>query len=310
MNKAVQWIHRIWFWADVLLILASLVYYLIRWGSLPEEVGMHFSADGNFDVVASKFYGFYPHIISGLIIGGIAVADHLILTKQTGMRIDEAGERLFKTELLLTLDVFLTQWCVFFAQWSWAVSMQVPMDRKGFGVFDIVNTSLLLIGVFCMNLTCIRHRTEKKRMDTNVRHRLCRLVAWLLAAGNIGILAEVWERLPGDEALYGNPDYMGLAYFANVGAYLDKRWILAPEIVLIVLLLILEIIGVRAGKAQKSALVALTDKLKVICGLMFFWWEIMICSEEKIGVISVCFFLGACAVAFVLYVLALKRQKT
>ena len=106
MNKTFTVIHRILFSLNILILLGSLVFYLIKWNSLPEEIGMHFSYDGQFDVVASKFYGFYPHIVSGIMLTIAAVANHFILKVKTGLKLTKQGEKIFRTEMCMALDFF------------------------------------------------------------------------------------------------------------------------------------------------------------------------------------------------------------
>ncbi|MBR2283686.1 MAG: DUF1648 domain-containing protein [Ruminococcus sp.] len=306
MNRKIMWIHRVIFWINVLLLAASLVLYLTKWNELPDEIGVHFGPDGNFDVIASKLYGFYPHLIGGIVIAGIAAADHIILKKNTGLKISEKGERLFKSELILTLDVFTFFWSAFFSIWSHSVCLQKPLDTDLVRNITSVVSVLILIGIIIQICTCIRYRTEKKSSDNNLMHRLSRLIAWLLTFGGIGVIAECWSRYPTDERLYYDPEYYGLAYFANFDAYLDKRLLLIPHFVVIVLLAVLEIISVRAAGAGRNTLVSLTDKLKLICGGFFFWWNLVLETENSVGMISAGLFVLLCAVSFAVYKLKNK----
>ena len=311
MNKKVITVHRILFFADVLLLFSTLVYYLIKWGSLPDDIGIHFAGDGSFDVVASKVLGFYPHLIGGLIIGGIALADRFIIKKGTGLRLSEKGEHLLKAEVLLTLDVFLFLWCIYFSMWSWSVSTQTPLDKELLGEILNAVSYVLIFSIIAQIVTYIkfREKAEGKPKDTGMAHRLCRLVAWLLVIGGIGMVLEVWDRLPGDEDLYYDPAYNGLAYIANFGEYMDKRLLLIPHIVSVVLLAVFEILSARAAKAQKSPLISLYDKLKLLCGVFFFWWEIMLWSEQPVGIVSVGIFTGLCAAAVIMYVIQKRKSK-
>ena len=308
MNKKVLILHRILFWANVLMLAATLVYYLIRWGSLGENIGIHFGPDGSFDVIASKVYGFYPHLIGGLIIGGIAAADHFIIKKDMGLRISEKGERLLRAEAALSLDVFLSLWCVYFAAWSWSVSTQRPMVKAVLPIITVLG-NVLLFGLTAQVVTWIKFREKgaKKSEDTGAAHRMCRLVAWIMTAGSIGFMLEAWDRLPGDEKLYFDPAYDGLAYIANFGEYMDKRLLVIPHALCIVLLAIFEIVGRRAEKAEKRQLMSLFDKLKLLCGLFFFWWELNLWTEQPIGIVSVGIFTVLCAAALAVYIV--KKRK-
>lgn len=310
MDKRVIWAHRILFSAGVIMLSASLVYYLIRWGSLPEEIGVHFDWNGQYNVVDAKFYGFYPHLIGGIITAGIAVAGYFIKSRSTGLGLDEKGEELFRSELILTLDIFLLYWTGLFSLWSYSVAVQIPLDNGLIKNYSQILGILILIGIVLQIAACIRHRVKKEKKDKTenaLGHRLCRLIAWLLAVGGLLILAEIYGRLPADPQLYLDPDYRGLAYFANLGAFCDKRLLLIPHGIIILLLAILEVISARAKKDRRD-IVLLTDRLKVICSVFFIWWNLLLEIEEGIGVISAGLFLTLCTVSFVLFAAGRKKQ--
>ena len=269
---------------------------------------MHFDHNGNFDVVSSKIYGFYPHVIGGLILAGMAFANHFIQTKNTGLKITEKGEKLFKAVLILTLDCFTFMWSAYFSFWSYSVSTQSPLNTRLYGRIESVIMVLLLIGVGIQNYICIKYKTETKYVDSNVMHRLSRLIAWLLTAGGIWMIAESWDRHPADEELYFNPEYYGLAYFENFNAFWDKRLLLIPQILIIALLVIFEIISAKATKANHDTLISLIDKFKLICGVFFFWWNLLLDTESSIGGGSVCLFGVLCIISIVIYVT--RKNKT
>jgi hypothetical protein len=302
MNQKIILIHRILFSVCVIPLATSLIFYLIKWNQLPDEIGMHFDFEGNFDVVSSKIYGFYPHVIGGLILAGMAGANHLIETKNTGLKITEKGEKLFKAVLILTLDCFTFMWSSYFSFWAYSVSTQSPLNTRLYGRIESVIMVLLLIGIGIQNYICIKYKTEKKYVDSNLMHRLSRLIPWLLTAGGIWAIAESWNRHPSDEELYFNPEYQGLAYFENFNAFGDKRLLLIPQILIIALLVIFEILSAKATKANNNILVSLTDKLKLICGVFFFWWNLLLDTETRIGIVSVGLFGLLCIISIVTYI--------
>ena len=164
------------------------------------------------------------------------------------------------------------------------------------------------VGIISEVITCRKYKIKTETpQNSKLMHRLCRLIAWLLTFSAALLLAFIWERLPSDEAFYANPEYYGLTYFANLDAYLDKKLLLIPQICIILLLIILEIISFKAVKANKTALVALTDKLKLLNGLFFFWWNLLLAFETKIGSISICLFIGFYILFFVIY---FKKKKS
>ncbi len=308
MNKTVRIIHRICVGISILMLGGSLVYYLIRWGQLPAEIGVHFAPSGEFDVIAQKLYGFYPHLIGGLIIAGIAVAGHFLPKLHTGMKVTETGERHFKAALLLTLDGVMLICSFLFTMWSRAVSLQIPLDAQMMGNGVLLTFLLAFVGIIAQIVTCIRHRSvQKQAPSADSFHRLSRLIAWLLAAGGLCVLAVSWERFPSDPALYNDPAYHGLAHFANLGTYLDKHLLLIPHGAAIAILAAVEIVCVKATKAGKAPLAALTDKIRLICGVFFCWWLFVLDVELPIGIVSVGLFVILMAVVVAGYVLKKKN---
>lgn len=151
VSKILTWIHRIMFLVSMLILAGSLAFYLIKWNSFPDEIGIHFAPDGQFDVIASKWYGFYPHVIGSLMIAGAAAAGSLAGRIKIGLRISSEGEKLFKEELRLTLDSISMVVSLFFASWSRSVSLQLPLDvsfvRILFWILQAVIAAILIAAV-------------------------------------------------------------------------------------------------------------------------------------------------------------------
>ena len=190
---------------------------------------MHFAPDGQFDVTASRFYGFYPHVVGGILTAALGFSASLIQKKETGLQISSQGEAHFKTELCLTLDCLSVLLSVFFANWSRCVSFQIPLNVKFMGNLELVMFAVITFGIVSEVITCKKHKIQQESAkNSGTMHRLCRLIPWLLTVSEALLLAVIWERLPHQEEFYQNPDYYGLAYFANFDAFLDKRFLLIP----------------------------------------------------------------------------------
>ena len=302
LNKTFTIIHRILFSLNILILFGSLIFYLTKWNSLPEEIGMHFSSDGQFDVVASKFYGFYPHIVSGIMLTIVTVANHFILKVKTGLKLTEQGEKIFRTEMCMALDFFGMFWCTFFAVWSYSVSLQIPLDIDLQMNFAKIFLAVIFVINLCGTVLRRKHKIKsKKEKNPQAFHRLSRIITYMITAGEAFILFWCWDRFPSDDELYFDENYYGLAYFANLDRYLDKHYLLIPQAVLFVILAVIEIISVKAVKSDRKALVSLTDKSRLTVGIFFFWWNLTLQSGMKTGVISVSLFVTLNIIYFVLY---------
>ena len=309
MDKRIITIHRILFFISTAMLAGSLIFYLIRWGSLPSQIGVHFDGDGNFDVIESKMYGFYPHIIGGIITAGIAIAQSVISKKKTGLDITGKGEELFRAELLLTLDIFLMLWCVLFSMWSRSVALQIPLPTEAVNKFAGAAGILILIGIVSQIVTCIVSRDKAAdKKSTGLSHRLCRLIPWLLTVSAALIQLELWERYPLGSEYYGKAEYYGLAWSENLGKFIDKRLLLIPLIFAVAVLAVLEVINTKASSAGKDALVSFTDRIKLICGAFFFFWDFLIKTELGIGMVSPVIFALLCAVSAVVCVKDKKKK--
>jgi hypothetical protein len=152
MNRKVILLHRLFIAANILMLGASLVYYLVMWNTLPPEIGVHFDGDGNYNVTDSKLYGFYPHAVGGIITAGIVLAGRLIQKRSTGLRLTEKGETLFRGTIVLGLAVegFLIT-MVFAYYWARSVEQQIPLpvqsELKGvlIAAFFVPLTVLILL---------------------------------------------------------------------------------------------------------------------------------------------------------------------
>ncbi len=309
MNKAVLTIHRILYAINVLIWLGSVGFFLSKWSILPRDIGIHFGGNGDFDVVAAKVFGFYPHVIGLIVLAGMTVAFLVVRKRKTGLKITEKGETIFKSELIITLELFLMYCMALVAVWTRSVSLQVPIDQGFVGNLSLIMLTVVGVGAAAEVITCCIHRDKSaEKKDSMLSHRLARLIAWLLTFGGFWMLAESWVRHPADEKFYFDPDYYGLAYFANLDRFLDKHWLIVPQVMVVVILIVLEVISLRAVKSQKKALVKLTDDLKLFSGIFFFISNLTLCAEQRIGMGFVIFFAIFYVIAFILYFVRKRKE--
>ena len=161
MNRTIRLIHKAFILASAAVLFASLVFYLIKWNSLPEKAGVHFGPDCQFDVYGSKFYGFYPHLVGAAFTAGSALAVRLAGRLKTGLRIDESGERLIKNELCITLDVIMFLQAAFFTHWSLCVSLQQPLNQIIAGNIALVIFGVGLAGFIVQTATYFIKKKDK-----------------------------------------------------------------------------------------------------------------------------------------------------
>ena len=137
------------------IFAVSLFHFIINYGKLPDEAGVHFAGNGQFDVYDSKVYGFYPFIVSFVALILTYLFERAAGSKKVklGMKLNEKGETLFRGTIVLGLAVegFLIT-MVFAYYWARSVEQQIPLpvhsELKGVLIaafFVVPLTALILL---------------------------------------------------------------------------------------------------------------------------------------------------------------------
>ena len=293
--KTAKLIHR----CLVILLWAALagmfIAYFIAMPGLPDEPGIHFSPDREFDVYASKIYGFYPHLITLIILlvdlgGTWAVTGGKL---KLGLNVTERGNELIKWVIALTLDLAAAFFEGYFVFWTYSVCTQRPLSSHAPGCAMHTYEAGFLGLIVCVILSrkyALPKTEESREKKLALDHRIHRLLGWIGVGMVFLIVLFVMERLPeGDLA----DEHHGMAWFANFGEYLPKWLVLSPFMVLVPLMGIFELLGDRAFKAGDRAGTQLADGDKSTLAIFCIWWALMLASEEPIGWISTCLCAGA-----------------
>ena len=324
MNRRSVLIHRFIQALCILGLIGSIGFYLSKWSTLPAEPGIHFDASGNFDVHASKIYGFYPHLITLIsLIGNIIASEIIIRDKlKLGLRVTETGRKIIICSLVYGLDIIHLLITVYFMMWSYSVSQQssFPVARGSLLlIFFNMVPLVALFQIIVYNIFKIRTKkkyTKKEKLIRMVRfiitgdpdnseegkhHVLFRVISWLTVAMILFIVAFTLERLPSNDLA---DNYHGLAYFKNADAYLPKWLVFLPYIITVPFMVLFEIAGIRSEKKKSLHAMVLADRLKLIFAVWGSWWEMVLDTEEKISKESVIIFLVLCTVSVVRYFLS------
>ena len=129
MPKAFKIIHN----AAVVLkwgiFVVAVLRIALKWSSLPEMIGVHFAADGTFDVTAEKYYAFYPYVIT-LVTLLLSWAGAFAVTKvKTGMKLNDRGDSIFRGTITLLIDTLSLVIVLFFGgEWVDCVLRQRPLN--------------------------------------------------------------------------------------------------------------------------------------------------------------------------------------
>ena len=308
MNGKVKMVCRGIIGAGVLMLLASMVYYLTRWNALPDDPGIHFDGDGNFDVYASKVYGFYPHVIGGLLSAAMAAAVHFAGKVNAGLKITEKGDRLFRAEVGLTMSLISFIVSAFFTHWSLSVSQQTPLNRSILNVIGYAIMIVLLIGVTAQLITCKKYSVkEKKENDPLLKRRLSSIIMWLLTACSILVLLVSWSRHPSttDEQFYY--EHFGYAWFEQLGIFIHRNYLLIPHALMIIMAAVMEVLTVRIVKKNDKPLLDMISDLKTLSAFLFFALLTNFDSDVIPGLEF--FLIGAAFICVIMAKFAIARRK-
>lgn len=143
-----------------LLFSGCLIRFIAAYGSLADEIGIHFAGDGSFDIIDRKIYGLYPFLVSliTLLICGVIC----LLTKRAKIgRVSETGGKLMRFAFTAYIDIFQLLMVLFFSGvWSDCVIRQHPLNTRIPGFILLVLMGLFLVMVIFMIAVRIRCRVK------------------------------------------------------------------------------------------------------------------------------------------------------
>ncbi|MDE6732349.1 MAG: hypothetical protein K2J77_05680 [Oscillospiraceae bacterium] len=129
MSRAVKIIHIALTATAWGIFTASLVRFIVVWGSLPENLGIHFASDGQFDMISKKSYAAYPYIVTVAALAFFEIAALLSKKIKTGVKISENGDLKIRAALKILLDIFKLGFSFFFSGvWADCVIRQRPLN--------------------------------------------------------------------------------------------------------------------------------------------------------------------------------------
>ena len=150
--------HLILCSAAWLLFAGCLIRFLAVYGSLADEIGVHFDGNGDFDVIDKKVFGFYPFLISLITLVICSVLAILVRKVSVGKNMTERGERLSRSAVMLYFDFFQLVMAVFFSGvWSDCVIHQQPLNTYipvillfiTFGLLIALFVFLVVVSILC-----------------------------------------------------------------------------------------------------------------------------------------------------------------
>lgn len=243
MSKKFLYIHFGLAFLMLLALLAELVHFLFVYPDMPETIGMHFGADGEFDVHAEKFYGFYPYVMGGFLIGMLLLADRFVLKLNLGLDYDKKGEEFIRAAVLLATNGVKAYICLFFLEWSDAVIHQHGTKGRinviGAVVFLVFFISALALGEYAKRK--YKHKNADPAKKTNT-HRLFKLYGIVMSICEMIVAIVVWERFPNQ---HETTDPFALIWYEDIKTNAPKFLYLVPIVLSFASIFIFDIIVKR-----------------------------------------------------------------
>ncbi len=125
------------------ILFIAMIWFLAVLGKLPDTMGVHFAPDGNFDVYASKMYGFYPFAVGFGTMIIFLLFEKISAKIKTGVKVTEKGEHILRALLRIYSRFIIWIISLLFTRWAYSVITQTPINR----MFLIIISSLWVYSI-------------------------------------------------------------------------------------------------------------------------------------------------------------------
>ena len=128
------------------MLTVYLVYMLSVYRGFPEQIGIHYGDDNEFDVYASKWLAFFP-FMAGFGLAWIFTLAQIAAgkIKRIGKKFSEEDDRFIRMTFFAALDAMKLFWAVFYTIWAHCVIYQTRMFTFGLPIRDFQTLPLLII---------------------------------------------------------------------------------------------------------------------------------------------------------------------
>ncbi len=136
--KALKRAHIIIFIACLIPLAIGLVWFIIRYDSLPNPMGIHFGFDEKthesiFDVIDNKIFGIYPFVAGFGLIGLLSLCGFFVRRVKPSKKVTEKGDAIMRQFVLCIIDAFNIIISIYFTVWTYCIIKQYPKPMKQWG---------------------------------------------------------------------------------------------------------------------------------------------------------------------------------
>jgi len=76
----------------LILLVGTVIYLIVAWGSIPDQIPGHFGGDGQITRYGSKGELFIPQVIIWILFGGLTLVERLPQLWNTGVKVTEENK--------------------------------------------------------------------------------------------------------------------------------------------------------------------------------------------------------------------------
>ena len=128
------------------MLFVYFVYMLVVYKDFPEQIGIHYGEDNEFDVYASKWLAFFP-FMAGFGLAWIFTLAQIAAKKikHIDKKLSEEDDRFVRITFIAALDSMKLFWAVFYTIWAHCVIHQTRMFTFGLPIREFQTLPLFII---------------------------------------------------------------------------------------------------------------------------------------------------------------------
>ena len=145
------------------MLTVYFLYMIAVFRDFPEQIGIHYGDDNEFDVYASKWLAFFPFMAGFGLVGIFTLAGVAAKkVKNIGKKLSEEDDRFIRMTFIAALDAMKLFWAVFYTIWAHCVIHQTRMFTFGLPIMEFQTLPLLIIvGAFLAADSKVRLKKSK-----------------------------------------------------------------------------------------------------------------------------------------------------
>ncbi len=149
--KAIKRTHLIILALCLIPLLIGLVWFIIRYDSLPDRMGIHFGTNETFtesifDVIDNKIFGIYPFVAGFGLIGLLSLCGFFVRRVKPSKKVTEKGHSVMQQFILFIVDANNIIISIYFTVWTYCIITQRPKAMKIWGTpLALIWLQLLLL---------------------------------------------------------------------------------------------------------------------------------------------------------------------